>query len=124
MKVSRSIKHTLALALTVYAANFPLHAAAIDLSIVNPNRIGAPGSSNLFQGMITNNTAIALNSTDLFLNFSGFDPLRVTLTQILGSTNFTIPIGATSPLVDLFASISPTRLRFLRPFPPKWCWRQ
>jgi hypothetical protein len=52
--------------------------------------------------MITNNTGVALDSTDLFLNFSGFDPLRVTLTQILGTTSFTIPIGGTSPLVDLF----------------------
>ncbi len=93
MKVSRILKTTLAFAITIYAANFELHAATIDLSIVNPIRFGLPGSSNLFQGMIINNTDLALDSTDLFLNFSGFDPLRVTLTQILGTTSFAIPIG-------------------------------
>src|SRR5260370_19948933 len=102
MKVSRILKTTLAFAITIYAANFELHAAAIDLSIVNPIRFGLPGSSNLFEGMITNNTDVALDSTDLFLNFSGFDPLRVTLTQILGTTSFAIPIGETSLLVYLF----------------------
>jgi hypothetical protein len=102
MRVSRFVKQALAFAIGVNAASFGLHAAAIDLSIINPNRIDSPGSSNLFQGMITNNTGVSLNSTDLFLNFAGFDPLRVTLTQILGSTNFTLPDGVTSPLVDLF----------------------
>jgi hypothetical protein len=102
MKVSHFPKHGLALAITVSVANLGLQAAALDISIINPNRIGGPGSSHLFQGAITNNTEAALNSTDLFLNFSGFDPLNVTLTQLLGSTNFSIAIGSTSPVVDLF----------------------
>jgi len=102
MKVSRFLKNALTFVITIYAANFELHAAAIDVSIVNPIRFDLPGSSNLFQGTITNNTEVALDSTDLFLNFSGFDPLRVTLTQLLGTTSFAIPIGGTSPVVDLF----------------------
>src|SRR5260370_39894705 len=102
MKVSRILKTTLAFVITIYAANFELHAAAIDLSIVNPIRFGLPGSSNLFEGMITNNTDVALYSTELFLNFSGLVPLRVTLTQILVTTSFAIPIGGTSSLLHLF----------------------
>lgn len=92
----------LLLVIGLQAAPFALPAAAINLSILNPNQIGAPGSSNLFQGTITNNTGAALASTDLFLNFSGFDPVNASLTQLLGDTSFSIPNGTTSSTVDLF----------------------
>ncbi len=85
-------------------SNFVLYAAPTDLtlSISNPNRIGAPGDVETFQGTITNNTGVALDSTDLFLNFSGYDAVNVTLDQLLGLTSFPIPNGSTTSVVDLF----------------------
>lgn len=55
-----------------------------------------------FSGQITNQTGVDLSSTDLFLNFSGFDPIAVSsITQVLGS--FTLPDTITSPIEQLFA---------------------
>ncbi len=102
MKRSTSLQRVVMFALALSLASVTLHAAPISLSIVNPNRIGAAGDVITFDGTITNNTGIALDSTDLFLNFSGFDAGNVTLDQLLGMTDFTIPDGATSPLEDLF----------------------
>jgi hypothetical protein len=89
-------------ALTFSVALHTVHAEPIDLSIINPMRIGAPGEVETFQGTITNNTGAALDSTDLFLNFSGYDPANVTLDQLLGLTSFSIPDGVMSGVVDLF----------------------
>jgi hypothetical protein len=88
--------------LTLPLATLPSRAASIDLSILNPNRLGSPGDVVTFTGTITNDTEDPLNSTDLFLNFSAFDPVTVTLDQLLGVTNFVIPDGSTSPVVNLF----------------------
>jgi hypothetical protein len=79
-----------------------LHAEPIDMSILNPNRIGAPGSVEVFQGNIANHTGAELRSTDLFLNFSGFDPVNVALDQLIGLTDFSVPDGSASGIVDLF----------------------
>jgi PEP-CTERM motif len=102
MKLSSLLRSGPMLALAIPLATVALHAAAIDVSIINPNRIGSPGDLITFTGTITNNTDDALASTDLFLNFSSFDPLQVTLNQLLGLTSFSIADGATSPTVDLF----------------------
>jgi hypothetical protein len=87
---------------TMPLATLPSHAASIDLSIINPDRFGSPGAVVTFTGTVINNTGDPLNSTDLFLNFSAFDPVRVTLDQLLGLTSFVIPNGSTSPIVNLF----------------------
>jgi hypothetical protein len=56
-----------------------------------------------FTGMVTNNSGSALNATDFFFNFNGFDPVSVTPIQDLGvATNFLIPTGTTSAEVALF----------------------
>ena len=48
-------------------------------------------------------------ASDLFLNFANFDPLVVSLTQLLGSPDFVINDGDTSPTVDLFSfDLAPT----------------
>jgi hypothetical protein len=98
--VKSSILFAAALSLSNMA---PLAMAdSLSLEISNPNQFGSPGGVETFQGTITNNTGLSLNSTDLFLNFSGYDPLQVTLDQLLGSSSFSIPNGATSNVVDLF----------------------
>ncbi len=102
MKLFRFVKCTLLLLIALQTVPRALQASAIDFTILDPNQIGSPGSSNLFQGTITNDSGAALESTDLFVNFSGFDFTNVTLTQLLGDTSFSIPNGTTSPTVDLF----------------------
>lgn len=90
-------------------SSLTLLAAPIGLSISNPNQTGSAGDTITFQGTITNNSGSDLDSTDFFLDFFGYDPINVSLNQILGSTDFDIPDGTTSPIEDLFSfSLSPT----------------
>ena len=103
MKLFRFAKRTVLLAIGLPIAALLLQASVIDFSISDPNQIGAPGSTNLFDGTITNNTGGTLASTDLFFNFADFDFTNVTLTQILGDTSFNIPTGTTSGPVELFS---------------------
>lgn len=102
MKLIKFQQHVLLSVVAVLLTAAAVGAAPIDLSINNPDRIGAPGDVIKFDGTITNNTADPISSTDLFLNFSGFDSLNMALDQVLGLTAFTIANGATLSLVDLF----------------------
>jgi hypothetical protein len=71
---------------------------------INPTTLtGAPGGVVTFMGRITNTTGVTLNATDLFLNFSGFDPIVLTPIQILGTPDFTLPNNTFSPVVSLFS---------------------
>ena len=89
---------TLALMPNAYGATIP-----IDLNIDQPDRLFASANSTeLFRGTLTNNTGAEILASDLFFNFSGFDPGVLTLTQLLGDTDFAIPDGGTSPSTDLF----------------------
>ena len=84
--------------LLIVAAGVPmLHAEALILDVLNPFRINQPGSVYTFDGQITNNTGASLNASDLFLNFAGYDPTAITPNQLLGSPDFVIPTGDTSP---------------------------
>ena len=77
-------------------------AVPLTLTITNPDRIGRPGTSEVFSGTIANNTGGSLNASDLFLDFGGYDAVDVTLTQLLGVPDFVIADGATSSFTDLF----------------------
>jgi hypothetical protein len=77
-------------------------ASALSFTITDPNRTVLPGSTSLFSGTIMNDTGVDLNASDLFLNFSGFDPGVVSLTQVLGDTDFVIPNATTTPQTPLF----------------------
>src|SRR5580698_2760335 len=103
MKLFRFAKRTMLLVIGLPIVALVLQASVIDFTISDPNQIGAPGSTNLFDGTITNNTGATLASTDLFFNFSDFDFTNVTLTQILGDTSFDIPSGTTSAPTELFS---------------------
>ncbi len=78
-------------------------AAPLSLTILNPSLLSPPGGVVVFQGTITNNTGASLNTTDLFVNSFGFDPGVVSITQLLGNSDFMIQTGATSPTVDIFS---------------------
>jgi hypothetical protein len=82
----------------------PPASAQLTLDIFNPDRIASPNSTNTFSGTIRNDTGQPLDAAaDLFLNFNGFDSTVVTLTQLLGTPDFPLPDGTTSPPVDLFS---------------------
>lgn len=75
----------------------------ITLTVIQPDRIGQANSTEIFSGAITNNTGSDLLASDLFLDFSGFDPAVITVTQLLGSPDFLIADGATSSTFDFFS---------------------
>jgi hypothetical protein len=89
------------LAVVLYVSNIA-GAFSYVLAIDQPNRISPAGSTEVFKGTITNDSGGNIAASDLFLNFSGFDPGVISLTQLLGSPDFVIPNGAASPSVDLF----------------------
>jgi hypothetical protein len=76
--------------------------ADISFTVVNPNRVAVAGGSETFLGTITNNTDAVLPASDLFLDLSGFDPSHLTIDNVLGTVNFSINKGDTSPPVELF----------------------
>jgi len=60
--------------LFVWPSSKAILAAPLGLDVLNPTRVVAPTSVELYQGTITNDTGGDLMASDLFLNFFGFDP--------------------------------------------------
>jgi hypothetical protein len=61
------------------------------------------GATATFDGTVTNDSGVALNASDFFFNFLGFDPVSVNPIQDLGvTTDFLIPNGTTTSVVALF----------------------
>ena len=79
------------------------HAAPITLTIDTPDRIVNLGSTTIFTGTITNHTGAALAASDLFLDFSGYDPAILSFVQLLGSPDFMLLDNGSSGTVDLFS---------------------
>jgi len=79
------------------------HADPITLASSSPSLSGAPGANLIFTGQITNQTGTALNASDLFLNFTGFDPNVISIEQLLGNPDFLLPNNTFSPVVNLFS---------------------
>ena len=95
--------------IAVSVLSFLLHslgsAARADIILdLDPASLTAnPGDTVVFTGTVTNTTGVTLNATDLFLNFSGFDPVAIVdITQLLGSPDFVLENFRISPPVDLF----------------------
>jgi hypothetical protein len=62
-----------------------------------------PGSTAVVSGRITNTIGAGLNASDLFLNFSEFQPTAFSdITQTLGDPDFTLPNNTRSSVVTLF----------------------
>ncbi len=95
------------LLLGLVALASPARAAPLlSLSIDQPVRFTNAGSTVVFTGTITNNTGTDLDAAaDLFLNFSSFDPTALSFFQVLGSPDFSLPNGTTSPDVELFDAL-------------------
>ena len=91
-----------AVALTVSLAAASALAVPLTLNVLDPDRTGPAGATYSFTGSITNNTGSALNASDLFLDFNGFDFGSVSLSQLLGTPDFVIAAGTTSAVVSLF----------------------
>lgn len=75
----------------------------LTLNIDRPDQAGPAGSTFTFQGSILNNTGHSVSTTDLFFNFSGFDPAFISPHQLLGDVPATIANGATSADLSLFS---------------------
>jgi hypothetical protein len=90
--------------LAVWIALTPCVASPQSLSFsVSQTSLDIPlHDTGVFTGTITNHTGVSLQATDLFFNFSGFDPAAIVVDQALGNPDFTLTDGATSPSVDLF----------------------
>ena len=81
----------------------PARAGTISFTVSNMELAGSPGGTVTFDGTVTNDSGAALNASDSFFNFFGFDPTSVTPIQDLGITkDFLISNGGTSALVALF----------------------
>lgn len=88
---------------TLLLAACPARADLI-LNLASSVVAATPGETVIFTGSITNTTGVALNATDMFLNFGGFDPAALAdLTQLLGNPDFVLLSGHTSSTVDLFS---------------------
>lgn len=75
----------------------------INLTIIPSSLQSTPGGTLNVMGTITNHTGVPLDATDLFLNFSAYDPNAMTPTQLLGTRDFSLPNSTTSPAVILFS---------------------
>jgi len=88
------------------------NAARADLIVtLSPSSLSAsPGDTVTFMGQITNITGVDLNGTDMFLNFSGFDPTAlIDVNQVFGTPDFLLLDHHISPLIDLFSlTVAPT----------------
>jgi hypothetical protein len=90
---------------------FSIFAAPLEWSIDNPVVSANPGDTVVFSGVITNNTGLDLESTDLFLDFFAFDFNVLTPNQVLGLMPFTISHLTSSVNIEIFSiSIDPLAL--------------
>lgn len=81
-----------------------ISASALSLNISPLLLVGTAGSSVTFTGSITNDIAQPLNTgTDLFQNFSGYDPGVLSPDDLLILSNLTLNPGDTSPVINLFS---------------------
>jgi len=74
----------------------------VNATIVDPSQTATPGQTIVFTGTVTNAIEEDLSATDFNFMFSGYSS-DLTIEQLLGTPNFSIPAGATTPIVDLFS---------------------
>jgi hypothetical protein len=80
----------------------PSALANLSFTVLEPARTGPGDATYVFSGMVTNAFASSRNASDLFFDFSGFDPAVVSPAQIFGLIDFEIPAGTTTEVMDLF----------------------
>lgn len=77
-------------------------AATITLDIDPLGSSVSAGGTATFSGRITNRSGVALDATDLFLGFAGFDVDVLIPTQVLGAVPFTLLDFRFIDGIDLF----------------------
>lgn len=77
-------------------------ADGLDVSVTNPSQTASAGQTVVFSGTVTNDTGSDLTATDFFFDFFGYDP-ELDPNQLLGLTDFSIPDGTTTSIVELFS---------------------
>jgi hypothetical protein len=92
------------LALSSFVLFLPSRCLAdgLDVTITDSSQTALPGQTIVFSGTVTNDTGSDLTATDLFFGFFGFDP-DLTVNQLLGTPDLSIPNGTTTLIVDLFS---------------------
>lgn len=85
-------------------------AQALSIAFDSSTLSTAPGGSVTFTGRIQNDTFFVLNtSTDLFHNFSSYDPAALSPLDLLPTQNVSIAMGTLSPGLLLFhVDVAPT----------------
>lgn len=98
----------LALLTSVFAGNAEALSLNVSPSLLN----GIPGSSVNFAGSIGNDSFYDLNTaSDLFLNFSQYDPGILNPTDLLSLSSIPLNVGSTSSVFDLFnVGLAPSAL--------------
>jgi hypothetical protein len=98
----RALLCCLLLACLVVLLPTPATAAAIVLSVSDPTL--ETDLTAVFEGTVTNDTGAALATSEIFLNFFGFDFAAIaSIDQILGVPDQIIDTGTTSPVLPLFS---------------------
>jgi hypothetical protein len=102
LRCAASLLRSAVLLFSLLFAAAVANAQQLTLTIPDADQLGLAGSVFTFTGTITNNTGTALQTSDLFLDFGGFDPGFLTPHQLLGSLDLTIADGSTSGSLQLF----------------------
>jgi hypothetical protein len=76
--------------------------ASLLFDVIDPDRVVQAPATETFVGSITNGTGDPLFTTDIFVNFSGYDPFLVTVEQLLGDPDIPLPDGSTTSGLALF----------------------
>lgn len=100
----RNVIQTVSLLALVVA--FQSHVSAAPLLTLSTDSISETviaGGAVTFKGTVTNRTNVDLSTMDLILNFSGYDPFVLEPTQLLGTTDISIPSFSFLANVDLFS---------------------
>lgn len=85
------------------ACSGPSLANTLSLNLSTPAQIVNPRGSAIWAGTISNNSLVVLTTTDLFLDFSGFDSSALGIEQLLGDPALSILPHTTSRMLDLFS---------------------
>jgi hypothetical protein len=97
---------TFAALLGLGALNGPLsreaQAASLEFSATLPSAPLSAGERFVVRGQLTNLTGLALQTSELALSFSGYDPLALQFTPLLGDPDISVPDRSISALLDLF----------------------
>lgn len=112
----RTIKAVIASTIFLFAVSSP--SQAIELEIIPTNTAATinPGELFVVKGKVRNTTGADLSTTDIFFNFSGYDPDFIQIDQLLGLDEFSLLDRTLSTEIDLFSILAIGQPASLDPF--------